>query len=340
MKTSFDNSNLRRAARGPVAKSVIAGCVFAGVAMTFAPLSAHAQNAPIVTKDRPFDAYPSTYSSDPIRSWLDMVSASQAAQPSWMTPLVTVTPRLEQEFRWDVYDQKNGTGTQGNGQRLVNYGGPGGARVELIPAYNWEVILAPPPYVTASGPKGTGQGTGDWPMFLVKYRLLSANKDNGDYIVTAFFQMSDPSGTCCTISNNVLVAQPTLAFGKGWGDFDIQSTISTAISRSIRSVRSPKPARPSEISAIRCSSNTTFQYHFLQYFWPELEVNYTYWPNGTHAGWNQVMLTPGLILGRFQIGNDTPTRPVNLIIGAGYQVAVTPNPVTQNNFVGTVRVTF
>ena len=52
------------------------------------------------------------------------------------------------------------------------------------------------------------------------------------------------------------------------------------------------------------------------------------------------MLTPGLILGRFQIANDTPTRPVNLIIGAGYQVAVTPNPVTQNNFVGTLRVTF
>ena len=100
MKTSFDNSNLRRAARGLVVKAVIAGCVAAGVAMTLVPLSAQAQ---IVTKDRPFDAYDS---SDPFRSWLDMVSASQAAQPSWMTPLVTVTPRLEQEFRWDFYDQK------------------------------------------------------------------------------------------------------------------------------------------------------------------------------------------------------------------------------------------
>ena len=79
--------------------------------------------------------------------------------------------------------------------------------------------------------------------------------------------------------------------------------------------------------------NTTAQYQLAKVFWPEVEVNYTYWPNGTHAGWNQVMLTPGLILGRFQIANDTPTRPVNLIIGAGYQVAVTPNPVTQNNFV-------
>ena len=181
MRISCGNSTRRRTVRGAVVRSAIAGSVFAGVAAMFAPLSAQAQ---MVTKDGPFSA-PVTYQGNFIRSWLDMVSATQAAQPNWMTPLVTVTPRLEQEFRWDVYDQKNGTGTQGNGQRLVNYGGPGGARVELIPAYNWEIILAPPPYVTASGPKGTGQGTGDWPMFLVKYRLLSANKDNGDYIVTA-----------------------------------------------------------------------------------------------------------------------------------------------------------
>ena len=125
-------------------------------------------------------------------SWLDMVSATQAAQPSWMTPLVTVTPRLEQEFRFDAYNQQNGKGSQGNGQQITSYGGPGGVRLELIPAYNWEVILAAPPYETATGPKGAGQGWGDWPAFLIKYRLLSANKDNGDYIVTAFFQMSDP----------------------------------------------------------------------------------------------------------------------------------------------------
>ena len=73
-----------------------------------------------------------------------------------MTPLVTVMPRLEQEFRWDSYDQQQGKGSQRTGQRFINYGGPGGARIELIPAYNWEVILAPPPYVTASGPERDG----------------------------------------------------------------------------------------------------------------------------------------------------------------------------------------
>jgi hypothetical protein len=49
--------------------------------------------------------------------------------------------------------------------------------------------------------------------------------------------------------------------------------------------------------------NTAFQYHFLQYFWPQLEVNYERWPNGQHVGLTQVMLTPGIIFGRFKIGN-------------------------------------
>jgi hypothetical protein len=302
----------------------------AAVAILLTPLCAHAQSAPPMAL---------RYSDVPFVSWLNMVSATQAAQPSWMTPLITVTPRLEQEFRWDVYNQQNGLGSQGNGQKFTNYGGPGGARIELIPAYNWEVILAAPPYMTATGPKGTGQGWGDWPAFLIKYRFISANKDNGDYIVTAFFQMSDPLGTGAAISNNVLLAQPTLAFGKGWGDFDIQSTISQQYP--VSSIGAP-PKTGTTVGNFGDPIlwNTTFQYHLFQYFWPELEVNYEYWPNGIHAGWNQVMLTPGLILGRFKIGQDSPTRPINLIVGAGYQVAVTPNPVIQNNFVGTIRITF
>jgi hypothetical protein len=304
--------------------------VAAAAAISLAPVCAQAQSAPPTA---------TRYSDVPFVSWLNTVSATQAAQPSWMTPLITVTPRLEQEFRFDAYSQQNGKGTQGNGQQFANYGGPGGIRLELIPAYNWEVILAAPPYETATGPKGVGQGWGDWPAFLIKYRLLSANKDNGDYIVTAFFQMSDPLGTGTTISNNVLVAQPTLAFGKGWGDFDIQSTVSQQFP--VSSI-GPAPKTGTTLSNFGDPIlwNTTFQYHFFEYFWPELEVNYEYWPNGTHAGWNQVMLTPGLILGRFKIAQDSPTRPVNLIVGAGYQVAVTPNPIIQNNFVGTIRITF
>ena len=117
------------------------------IAAALAPVYAHAQGAMPVKAPLSNGYQP----GDPYQNWLAMVSASQAAQPSWMTPLVTVTPRLEQEFRFDFYDQQNGTGSQGNGQRLVNYGGPGGPRVEFIPTYDTELILAPPPYVTASG---------------------------------------------------------------------------------------------------------------------------------------------------------------------------------------------
>jgi hypothetical protein len=301
----------------------------AGLAVTLTPLAAQADGM---------------IDSGAVHSWLDMVTASQNAQPRWMTPLVTVTPRLEQELRWDVYDQQNGAGTQGNSQRLLSDGGPGGPRVEFIPTYDTEVILAAPPIISASGPKGTQTSAGDWPAFLVKYRFISANEQNGNYIVTGFFQMSVPSGYGAGISNNVLVAQPTLAFGKGWGDFDIQSTLSVQVP--VDSYHC-LPAGPTLCTAVPKTGtfvgnfgdpflwNTTFQYHLWEYFWPELEVNYTYWPNGTHAGWNQVLLTPGLILGRFKMAERQ-----NLIIGAGYQMAVTNNPVTQNNFVATVRFTF
>src|SRR5579863_5677622 len=118
-------------------------CAVVGLLIALTPVCAHAADPfSMPLKAPPYKGYPA---DDPIQSWLAMVSASQAAQPNWMTPLVTVTPRLEQEFRADFYGQQNGTGSQGNGQHFVNYGGPGGARVELIPAYNWEVIVAPPP---------------------------------------------------------------------------------------------------------------------------------------------------------------------------------------------------
>lgn len=285
-------------------------------------------------------AYGTAAQADPldpalVNAWMAMATASQAAQPHWMTPLVTVTPRLEQELRFDFYDQQNGpvSNGQGNGQHIYNYGGPGGIRAELIPTYNTELILAAPPIENAWGPKGVGQGPGDWPAFLAKYRFISANEENGNYIFTGFFQMGVPSETGGKISNNVLTAQPTLAGGKGWGDFDIQMTLSEQFP--VDAI-GPNSSTTLHNFGDPILWNTTFQYHFMQYFWPELEVNYEFWPNGEHQGLSQVLLTPGIIFGRFPLG---PPRQ-NLIFGVGYQFAVTANPVVQNNLVATLRITF
>jgi hypothetical protein len=35
-------------------------------------------------------------------NWFSLVSQTQAEQPHWITPLATTTPRLEQEFRYDI----------------------------------------------------------------------------------------------------------------------------------------------------------------------------------------------------------------------------------------------
>jgi hypothetical protein len=322
MRDADSSRNERNAApaRGRAVKSTIAcaACLIAGLALLATPLAARAD---------PLDP-------GLVSQWMAMATATQAAQPHWMTPLITVTPRLEQELRFDFYDQQNGTGSQGNGQHIYNYGGPGGIRAELIPAYNAELILAAPEIENAWGPKGPGQGPGDWPLFLVKYRFLSANEQNGNYILTGFFQMSQPLFTPGKISNNLLLAQPTIAGGWGWGDFDIQMTVSQQYP-----LEAEGPlATPTTLSDYGDPIlwNTAFQYHFLQYLWPELEVNYEFWPNGEHSGLSQVLLTPGIIFGRFPLG---PPRQF-LNIGVGYQFAVTPNPVVYNNLVATIRITF
>jgi len=274
---------------------------------------------------------------DFVSAWLDMASRTQAAQPHWMTPVVTVTPRLEQEFRYDYFGQ-----TQGNGTYINNFGA--GKGLELITSYNTELILAAPPFenfcpanspctVPPKGKDKSAQGWGDWTPFLLKYRFAAANEENGNYIVTGFLQMSAPTGAN-NISNDLYILQPTIAFGKGWGDFDIQATISQQYP-----IQTINPA-VNTISSFGdpVLANVAFQYHIFQYFWPEFEVNYEYWPNGVHQHLSQVMLTPGLILGRFPIPGGTARQ--NLIIGVAYQMAVTANPVTNNNFILTGRVTF
>ena len=83
-------------------------------------------------------------------------------------------------------------------------------------------------------------------------------------------------------------------------------------------------------------SNTTFQYHLFDYLWPEVEFNYTWYPNGIHLGENQLFVTPGLVLGRFKIHNR-----IGCTVGAGVQVEVAgDHPSYYRNEVLTVRFPF
>jgi hypothetical protein len=251
-------------------------------------------------------------------NWFTRVSQIQAEQPHWVTPLVTVTPRLEEELRYDqLYESDH------DDHSLTSFGG--GKGLELIPAQNIELIIGIPSYQTQfSSPQHKDGWTDE--SFLIKYRLLSANEQEGNYILTAFMGLSVPNGSDNTTGHHYLYT-PTLAGGKGWGDFDIQSTLGVTI---------PDNGSVKTGSGTPILSNTALQYHVMKYFWPEVEANFTYWPNGEHDEMSQLYITPGLLIGRLPIAGR-----LGLTFGVGYQMAVTDeHPNYRNNLVFSVRLPF
>lgn len=264
-------------------------------------------------------------SSDFLGDWFTRVEEAQASQPHWMTPLVTVTPRLEQEVRYDQYWEY-----RGNGSDLDIF--DSGKGLELIPTATNEVLINPPAYQEKLNVDHPVAGWLDDQFLVVKQRLVSASEQNGNYIVTAFLGVTAPSGYS-GFTNGTWIVTPTLAAGQGWDDFDIQATTGVAI-----------PFRNQSTLGTSIATNVAFQYHVLEYFWPEFEVNNTYWSNGKERGGkDQVLLTPGLILGRFVIHNR-----IKAIIGGGFQFAVAPRyadtteqtPAYNHSAILTARLTF
>ena len=275
---------------------------------------------PCAAESAPTYTYPTSV-QDYFLNYFARATQTQNEQPHWMTPVVTVTPRLEQELRYDQSFQ-----SMQHGQLTTNYGS--GKGLELIPWETVEVILGIPNYVShefpgKAGVKNRGSDDfGDWTA-LIKYRILSANEENGNYIVTAFMGFTAPTGPVGNSMGHAIFT-PTIAGGKGWGDFDFQSTASIAL-----------PNGGEDRLGMPVVWNTAFQYHLLDILWPEVEFNYTWFPNGEHTGKNQLFITPGLILGRFPIWER-----VKVIVGAGYQQQVTKYAAYHNSWIITGRLTF
>lgn len=256
-----------------------------------------------------------------VDAWTAAVHEAQESQPSWITPLATTTPRLEQEFRYDQYRE-----TLKKGTINVYDAGKG---LEFIPTSRMEVLITLPAYQVRTGGEPSS-GFNDWPGILLKYRLISANAKEGDYVVTVFAQYGLPTGAL-VLTNDNHVFTPTIAAGKGFGDFDIQATLGDAI-----------PTHDNSNAGRSIVTNITAQYHFSKLFWPELEMNRTDWIGGARNARSQTYLTPGLILGRIVLNNRS-----KLILGVGYQTAVSrvygPGPMTptfNHNWIASARVTF
>jgi hypothetical protein len=66
--------------------------------------------------------------------------------------------------------------------------------LELIPWYKIELIIQAPPDYDYSGDPSETNGVGDI-AFMVKYRILSRNGQQGNYILTVFLGWSIPTGS-------------------------------------------------------------------------------------------------------------------------------------------------
>jgi len=247
--------------------------------------------------------------------WFNRVDKTQGEQPHWATPLATTTPRLEEEFRYDILRQTNNAGITSQ-----NYGNAKG--LELIPAEHVEVILvAPPAYIVHNNP-AVKDGFGDW-GFLVKYRMLSSNEEHGNYILTAFFQTTFPTGQYKNGATNAIIT-PTIAYGKGFGQFDLQGTFGVTL-----------PTGNEATIGHTYPWNNTFQYRLHKKFWPEVEVNYTRYIDGANNGKTQVFLTPGMVIGRIHLW-----KRLAVTVGGGFQIAATQFHTNNRNGIFSVRFPF
>lgn len=245
-----------------------------------------------------------------LAAWAARAAEVRANQPAWSSPLVTTTGMLEQRFRFDASEQQAGNGAD---TRVLD----GGKGLDLIVSNSNEVQIAAPPYELRETPSGKGAftGFGDWAFLRVKQQLASSPASGDNYFVTVWLQVQAPIGIA-PLTNDAWTYLPTFAFGKGWGDFDIQATIGGVL-----------PASHVATLGDQIQTNVAFQYHLLTILWPEFEVNWTHFVDGQRGGLDQVFLTPGLVLGRFPFGNGA-----QFTTGFGYQFAVSPrfqpNPLT------------
>jgi hypothetical protein len=242
-------------------------------------------------------------------NWRERSEAAKAGQPHWMTPLVTVTPRLEQEFRTDFVaddDQLN----FGNGKGL-----------ELIPNQRVELLFNIPPYLV-HGHSRLHDGFGDV-SFVGKYRLLAAPEEGGSYIVTLFLGGTIPTGSYTNGARGGVLT-PVIAAGKGWGRFDVQSTFGAGL-----------PLTQARTIGHALAWNTALQYHGRRRLWPELEINSTFWTDGPLDGKRQTFLTPGLIVGRLRLHGH-----LRFAFGGGFQMAVTRYHLYNHAAVFTMRFPF
>jgi hypothetical protein len=240
------------------------------------------------------------FSQDLFTKWEARTSAIQAKQPAWPPPLVAPYPMLIQVFRADFLRQITPTGTT-----TWNYGASRG--LNLIPGFRSEFDFYYAPYLQHNTPKAK-DGFGDV-GFLYKYRILSKNEKQGNYMLSAQLTATLPTGSHSNGSPDSGVS-PTLLAGKGFGKLNVISCLGGNL-----------PTGETNKVGRSIAWNSTAQYHVSKYVWPEIESNSTWFFAGKNDGKAQNFITPGVVFSKIKLRPDDETSRLGVAFGAGMQIA-------------------
>ncbi len=250
-------------------------------------------------------------------SWQERVRDTLAQQPSWPIPLVTASSGLLQVARTDFVRQIAPAGTD-----TWNYDNSKG--INVVPWYNVEFDALAPPYIQHDSK--AEDGFGDFSMTL-KYRLATGNAERGDYSLSFSTTGTLPTGSYKNGSLAATIA-PTLCGGKGFGRFDVQSTIAAILPAG----DTTKLGRPIVWNAVA-------QYRIGKFFWPEIENNATFYRGGANDGRTQNFVTPGLMISKFKLERDPGNR-LAVVVGGGMQIATSQFHTYNHGLVLTARMLF
>jgi hypothetical protein len=251
--------------------------------------------------------------------WEARTTATQAKQPSWPPPLISPYPMLIQVFRADFLRQITPTLTT-----TWNYGASRG--LNLIPGFNSEFDFYYPPYIQHNTPK-VKDGFGDV-SFLYKYRFLSRNEKEGNYMLSAQVVATIPTGSHSNGSPDSSVS-PTLLGGKGFGKLDVISCLGGTL-----------PTEETNKVGRSIAWNNTAQYHISKYVWPELESNSTWFFAGKNGGKMQNFITPGIVFSKFKLRPDDAGSRIGVAFGAGMQIATSQFHTYNHELAFTTRFVF
>jgi len=240
-----------------------------------------------------------------------------AQQPAWMGPLIQTDSRLTQSARLSFSNSYTSNGTQ-----TVNYGNY--HTVGLIAEDRVQFNFMAPPYVQNNS-AGHRDGFGDM-MAEMKYRIASGNAGHGNFAVTAMVCESLPTGSYQNGAPTA-VYYPTLAAGKMWGRFDVQTTLGGTM-----------PTGKIAAQGRSIEWNTTGQVLAGAHLWIDVEDNAIYNYGGPVDGKTENFVTPAAF---YVVRRKAwkATHPV-FVPGMGMQIATSRFHTFNHNLIPEVRVLF